>query len=102
MAERRRLWAEVYQKHKTIGEKIMTNKEIIRSWKDDTYLQNLGHKERTYLPDNPAGLIELTDEELLGVDGGTTSLCIISAAKVTFYVSAAVSAITAAIYTASR
>jgi mersacidin/lichenicidin family type 2 lantibiotic len=80
----------------------MINEQIIRSWKDETYLLSLSSEERTYLPDTPVGLIELTDEELLGVDGGTTAPCIISAAKVTFYVSAAVSAITAAVYTATR
>jgi len=80
----------------------MINEEIIRSWKDEAYLLSLSSEERNYLPDNPGGLMELTDEELLGVDGGTTAPCLISAAKVTFYVSAAVSAITAAIYTATR
>jgi mersacidin/lichenicidin family type 2 lantibiotic len=37
--------------------------EIIRRWKDEEY-----HS----LPDNPAGSITLTDEEISGVEGGTT------------------------------
>ena len=85
----------------------MTNQEIIRSWKDEDYLLNLSNQERAILPDNPAGLTELTDEDLVDVDGGTTpSLVAYSlvfctpAVKASFIVSVIVSAASAA-YTMS-
>jgi mersacidin/lichenicidin family type 2 lantibiotic len=95
------LWGEVCQNHKIKGEKIMTNQDIVRSWKDEDYLLNLSSRERAFLPDNPAGLTELTDEDLLDVDGGSTPLCTAvavslvactPAVKVSFIVSAVVSA----------
>ena len=49
----------------------MTTDKIVRSWKDEDYWQSLSDAERMLLPDNPASLIELTDAELSGVDGGT-------------------------------
>jgi mersacidin/lichenicidin family type 2 lantibiotic len=54
----------------------MTNQEIVRSWKDEDHLLNLSSQERAFLPDNPAGLIELTDDELVGVEGGSDSLLV--------------------------
>jgi len=50
----------------------MRSEEIVLSWKDEAYQLSLSDKEQALLPDNPAGLIELTDAELCGVDGGTT------------------------------
>jgi mersacidin/lichenicidin family type 2 lantibiotic len=50
----------------------MTNDEIVRSWKDDDYRLSLNSGELAFMPCNPAGLIELTDEELFGVEGGLT------------------------------
>ena len=59
----------------------MRSEEIVRSWKDETYQLGLSAEEQALLPDNPAGMIELTDAELCGVDGGTlitvfTCVCI--------------------------
>ena len=84
----------------------MTNQEIVRSWKDEDYLSNLSGGERAFLPDNPAGLTELTDEDLLDVDGGSTPVCTAIAYSLvactpyvhaSFYVSVVVSAATAAL-----
>jgi mersacidin/lichenicidin family type 2 lantibiotic len=50
----------------------MTSTEIVRSWKDENYLSSLSAAERTFLPVNPVGLTELTDEQLLGIEGGTS------------------------------
>lgn len=44
----------------------MSNKDIIRAWKDDAYRANLEENE---LPENPAGEIELNDEALREVQG---------------------------------
>ncbi len=42
----------------------MSQHNIIKAWKDDEYRQNLSEEERALLPENPAGLMELTDEAL--------------------------------------
>ena len=44
--------------------------KIIRAWRDPEYRQNLSEEERGLLPENPAGAIELTDEELDMAAGG--------------------------------
>jgi mersacidin/lichenicidin family type 2 lantibiotic len=49
----------------------MKSERIVRGWKDDDFRLNLNREEQALLPDNPAGLAELTDAELSGVDGGT-------------------------------
>jgi mersacidin/lichenicidin family type 2 lantibiotic len=48
----------------------MNTSTIIRAWKDEAFRQSLTEAERALLPANPAGLLELTDEELAGVAGG--------------------------------
>jgi mersacidin/lichenicidin family type 2 lantibiotic len=48
----------------------MLREKIIRAWKDLEYRQNLSEEEREHLPANPAGAIELTDEELDMAAGG--------------------------------
>ena len=52
----------------------MTANEIVRIWKDEDYQSVYQSEAMTFMPSNPAGLIELTDEELLGIDGGTGNL----------------------------
>jgi mersacidin/lichenicidin family type 2 lantibiotic len=44
--------------------------DIIRAWKDEGYRNSLSEAERAALPENPAGLITLTDEDLGAVAGG--------------------------------
>jgi mersacidin/lichenicidin family type 2 lantibiotic len=44
--------------------------DIIRAWKDEEYRNSLSAAERAMLPENPAGMIELTDEDLDGAAGG--------------------------------
>ncbi len=48
----------------------MSNIDIIRAWKDEAYLESLSEEERSHLPENPAGIIELSDEEMEKVGGG--------------------------------
>jgi|GEM_PF-3208753 mersacidin/lichenicidin family type 2 lantibiotic len=50
----------------------MLNENIIRAWKDEDYLDSLSAEEKAQLPENPAGLIELTDEDMSSVSGGCT------------------------------
>jgi mersacidin/lichenicidin family type 2 lantibiotic len=49
----------------------MTKTNIIRAWKDQDYRQSLSDAERSTLPDNPAGMVEISDLELGSVVGGT-------------------------------
>ena len=48
----------------------MSNKNIIRAWKDEDYRLSLSEAERALLPEHPAGLIELAGAETDGVGGG--------------------------------
>jgi mersacidin/lichenicidin family type 2 lantibiotic len=49
----------------------MRKKDIIRAWKDEEYRQSLSAADREMLPQHPAGFMELSDEDLGGVAGGT-------------------------------
>jgi mersacidin/lichenicidin family type 2 lantibiotic len=48
----------------------MSKAIIIRAWRDEEFLLSLSAAERALLPQHPAGLIELNDEELEPVAGG--------------------------------
>ena len=52
----------------------MTSDDIVRSWKNEDYRLSLSLDEQALLPDNPAGLIELTDADLFGIAGGTADV----------------------------
>ena len=48
----------------------MSSKNIVRAWKDPAYRNSLSAAERAALPENPAGVIELSDADLGKVAGG--------------------------------
>ena len=48
----------------------MKRANIVRAWKDETYRNSLSEAERAALPENPAGLIEISDQELGLAVGG--------------------------------
>ena len=48
----------------------MFHDKIIQAWKDPFFRVNLSKEEQEALPENPAGAIELTDEELDMAAGG--------------------------------
>jgi mersacidin/lichenicidin family type 2 lantibiotic len=50
-------------------------KNIVRAWRDAEYLAELTDDERALIPENPAGLVQLTDEALDNVVGGASCLC---------------------------
>jgi mersacidin/lichenicidin family type 2 lantibiotic len=54
----------------------MTSDEIVSSWKNEDYRLSLSVDEQALLPENPAGLIELSDWELLGIEGGSDTIII--------------------------
>jgi mersacidin/lichenicidin family type 2 lantibiotic len=44
--------------------------DVVRAWKDEEYRSSLTEAQRAQLPENPAGLVDLTDEAINGVVGG--------------------------------
>ena len=46
--------------------------DVIRAWKDPSYRATLTEGERAMLPSNPAGLVDLSDEELKEASGLNT------------------------------
>ena len=43
---------------------------VIRAWKDEDYYSSLNKEELRLLPENPAGIIELSDDQMEGFRGG--------------------------------
>ena len=48
----------------------MCKLDVVRAWKDEEYRLGLSEAERSMLPANPAGLMEISDSELGAVGGG--------------------------------
>jgi mersacidin/lichenicidin family type 2 lantibiotic len=48
--------------------------DIVRAWKDPVYRAGLSADEKSRLPENPAGLVELTDEELMKASGLSSAI----------------------------
>ena len=53
----------------------MSTTDIIRAWRDPGFRNKLSPTQRSLLPEHPAGLMELTDNELDAITGGTGVLC---------------------------
>jgi mersacidin/lichenicidin family type 2 lantibiotic len=51
----------------------MKRKDIIRAWKDPEYRNSLTATQHALIPDNPAGIIELSDADLNVAAGGNTA-----------------------------
>lgn len=62
----------------------MSKLDIIRAWKDEEYCDSLSADERSRVPTNPAGIIELTDQDLHRVEGGTISFTLGCDSFITF------------------
>ena len=54
----------------------MSKIDIIRAWKDEEYRNSLNDEQQALLPANPAGQIELEQDELEMVDGASTWMMI--------------------------
>ena len=48
----------------------MAHVNIVRAWKDEEYRRSLTETEKALLPANPAGFVELAEEEMNHVEGG--------------------------------
>lgn len=54
----------------------MNTRDIIRAWKDELFRKSLSAEAQAMLPENPAGELLLSEEEMALVLGGATSaLC---------------------------
>jgi len=51
----------------------MSYRDIIRAWKDPNFRNSLNAAQRALIPDNPAGLIELSDDDLKHAAGGASA-----------------------------
>jgi mersacidin/lichenicidin family type 2 lantibiotic len=47
--------------------------DVIRAWRDEKYYLSLTSEQRQALPAHPAGLIELSDDDIRQVFGGSGS-----------------------------
>lgn len=52
----------------------MSQENIIRAWKDADFHNSLSRDTKTVLPDNPAGLIQLNDADLISIGGGDSNV----------------------------
>lgn len=53
-----------------MGHLNISDIDVVRAWKDEEYRNSLSEEQKAQLPENPAGLIDLTDEAINGVVGG--------------------------------
>lgn len=44
--------------------------DVVRAWRDEEYRDSLTEEERANLPENPAGLADVSDSVLRSVAGG--------------------------------
>ena len=52
--------------------------DLGRAFRDEDYYLSLSAAERASLPDHPAALIEVSEDELRAVAGATTEACTVS------------------------
>ena len=62
----------------------MNKTDIVRAWKDPVYRAALSPEELTHLPAHPAGVIELSDEQVRGVSGAAALTTAIDCTEYTF------------------
>lgn len=54
------------------------NINIARAWKDAEYRKSLSAEELALLPENPAGAVEISEDEadtIMGMGGGSNTCC---------------------------
>lgn len=62
----------------------MPRVDVIRAWKNEDYRLSLSDEERAGLPENPAGIADLSDTDLKAVAGAFT-IIICPVETVTFF-----------------
>jgi mersacidin/lichenicidin family type 2 lantibiotic len=58
----------------------MMNVDVVRAWKDPKYRRSLSAEQLECLPTNPAGRLELTDEQMRAASGLKGEAAIITTA----------------------
>ena len=53
----------------------MSQQDIIRAWKDEKFRKSLNPEQLQQLPQNPAGIVELSDEKMESLSGGGSRWC---------------------------
>ncbi|RCJ19620.1 hypothetical protein A6770_05620 [Nostoc minutum NIES-26] len=53
-----------------MGQINISDIDVVRAWKDEEYRSSLTEAQRAQLPENPAGLIDIMDEETNEIIGG--------------------------------
>lgn len=59
--------------------KIDPSPDVARAWKDESYRESLTSDQLAALPAHPAGIAELSEEELVAAAGGISPLIAYSA-----------------------
>jgi len=57
----------------------MSQSEIIRAWKDAKFRRRLSEAERAMLPPNPAGVLDVTEEQIKEASGLDGSIALTTA-----------------------
>jgi mersacidin/lichenicidin family type 2 lantibiotic len=60
----------------------MKTNHIVRAWKDENYRSNLSQSEKSLMPENPVGQVELSDSDLRRVTGGQAADTCICATRI--------------------
>jgi mersacidin/lichenicidin family type 2 lantibiotic len=55
--------------HFHLKEDPMARRDVVRAWKDPSYRARLSTEELSEFPSNPAGVVELTDDQLKEASG---------------------------------
>ena len=53
----------------------MNKEQTIRAWRDADYFHSLSDEQRNQLPNNPVGMVELSQEALREVLGASHATC---------------------------
>lgn len=53
----------------------MKKEKIVKAWKNAEFRESLSAEERAMLPDHPCGVVDLQDEDLAEIAGGTHLSC---------------------------
>lgn len=53
----------------------MTHDQVVRAWKDPSFRASLDSTQLQALPANPAGMVELGEDEVTDLTGGTSVPC---------------------------
>lgn len=59
--------------------------DVVRAWKDPAYRRSLTPEQLARMPEHPAGLVELSDDELVAATGGGTDGVMTTAINCTLY-----------------